>query len=170
MSLKTYVREIADFPKAGISFKDITPILSDPAASDEFLQELIAPIADLQITKVVGIESRGFFFGTRIAAALGVGFVPVRKRGKLPFTTFSASYDLEYGQDVLEMHTDAISPGDRVLIHDDVLATGGTAKAAAYLIEKAGGVIVQFNFMMELSFLNGRQKISHYPVFSVLEY
>lgn len=170
MSLKTYIREIQDFPKPGISFKDITPILSNPAASDEFLRELILPLADLQITKVIGIESRGFFFGTRIAASLGVGFVPVRKKGKLPFNTFSANYDLEYGSDVLEMHTDAICKGDKVLVHDDVLATGGTAKAVAELVGKAGGEIVQFNFIMELSFLNGRAKINQFPVFSVVQY
>lgn len=170
MSLKKHIREISNFPKAGISFKDITPILINPTVSDEFLKQLILPLSDLQITKVIGIESRGFFFGTRIAASLNVGFVPVRKKGKLPFQTFSASYDLEYGQDVLEMHIDAIQPGDRVVIHDDVLATGGTAEAVAKLVEKAGGEIVQFNFMMELSFLNGREKINSYPIFSVVQF
>lgn len=170
MSLKTYVREIADFPKPGISFKDITPILSNPKVSDEFLKQLIAPLADLQINKVLGIESRGFFFGTRIAAELGVGFIPVRKKGKLPYKTFSASYELEYGSDVLEMHIDAIQKGDKVVIHDDVLATGGTAKAVSELVLQAGGEIVQFNFLMELAFLNGREKMSDYPIFALLEY
>lgn len=170
MSLKTYIREISDFPKPGIAFKDITPILSNPEISNEFLKQLIAPLVDLQINKVIGIESRGFFFGTRIAAELGVGFVPVRKKGKLPYKTFSASYDLEYGTDVLEMHIDAIQKGDKVVIHDDVLATGGTANAVRELVEKAGGEIVQFNFIMELSFLNGREKISDYPIFALLKY
>ena len=170
MSLKTYIREISDFPKPGIAFKDITPILSNPEISNEFLKQLIAPLADLQINKVIGIESRGFFFGTRIAAELGVGFVPVRKKGKLPYKTFSASYDLEYGTDVLEMHIDAMQKGDKVVIHDDVLATGGTANAVRELVEKAGGEIVQFNFIMELSFLNGREKISDYPIFALLKY
>ena len=170
MSLKTFIREISDFPKPGIAFKDITPILSNPEISNEFLKQLIAPLADLQINKVIGIESRGFFFGTRIAAELGVGFVPVRKKGKLPYKTFSASYDLEYGTDVLEMHIDAIQKGDKVVIHDGVLATGGTANAVRELVEKAGGEIVQFNFIMELSFLNGREKISDYPIFALLKY
>ncbi len=170
MSLKTYIREISDFPKPGIAFKDITPILSNPEICNEFLKQLIAPLVDLQINKVIGIESRGFFFGTRIAAELGVGFVPVRKKGKLPYKTFSASYDLEYGTDVLEMHIDAIQKGDKVVIHDDVLATGGTANAVRELVEKAGGEIVQFNFIMELSFLNGREKISDYPIFALLKY
>jgi adenine phosphoribosyltransferase len=131
---------------------------------------LINNLKEQKIDKVVGAESRGFFFATLLAYELHAGFVPVRKPNKLPFTTLSASYELEYGTDTLEVHTDAIQPGDRVLIHDDVLATGGTAKAVCELVEKLGGVIVQCNFLMELSFLNGREKISKYPVYAPLVY
>lgn len=124
----------------------------------------------MKIDKVVGVESRGFFFATLLAHELGAGFVPVRKPNKLPYQTVSASYELEYGSDVLEMHIDAIKPGERVLIHDDVLATGGTAKAVCDLVEKQGGEIVQCNFLMVLSFLNGMDKISRYNVYSPLTY
>lgn len=170
MSLKKYVRDIQGFPKEGILFKDITPLLIDPKARKECLEILLATLKDKQIDKVIGVESRGFFFGMLLADALNVGFVPVRKPNKLPYETISASYDLEYGTDNLEIHTDAIQKGERVLIHDDVLATGGTAEAVCELVEKLGGEIVQLNFLLELAFLNGREKIKGYDVFAAMEY
>lgn len=170
MSINNYIRDIQDFPKPGINFKDITPLLNNPEARKEFLQLLVKSLGDKKIDKVVGVESRGFFFGMLLAQELGVGFVPVRKPKKLPFSVISASYELEYGSDALEIHTDAIQKGEKVLIHDDVLATGGTAKAVAELVEQLGGEIVQFNFLMELSFLNGRNKISQYEIYSPLVY
>lgn len=170
MVLTDYIRDIQDFPKPGINFKDITPLLNNPEARKECLQLLLKNLHDKKIDKVVGVESRGFFFGMLLAQELNVGFVPVRKPKKLPFSVISASYELEYGKDTLEMHTDAIQKGERILIHDDVLATGGTAKAVAELVEKLGGEIVQFNFLMELSFLNGRNKISQYEIYSPLVY
>ncbi|MFY0481482.1 adenine phosphoribosyltransferase [Flavobacterium sp. PLA-1-15] len=170
MSIDQYIRGIQDFPKPGINFKDITPLLNDPEARKECLKLLVSSLRDKKIDKVVGVESRGFFFGMLLAQELGVGFVPVRKPKKLPFAVISASYELEYGTDTLEIHTDAIQKGEKVLIHDDVLATGGTAKAVAELVEELGGEIVQFNFLMELSFLNGRNKISQYEIYSPLVY
>ena len=170
MNIKNYIRDIQDFPKEGISFKDITPLLNDPVARKKCLEVLIAPLKEVHIDKVVGVESRGFFFGTLIAQELKAGFIPVRKPNKLPYETISASYDLEYGTDTLQMHTDAIQKGDRVLIHDDVLATGGTAKAVCELVEKLGGIIVQCNFIMELTFLNGREKLGNVPIFATVSY
>jgi adenine phosphoribosyltransferase len=169
-SIEKHIRTIKDFPKEGISFKDITPLLLHHQASKECLDAFIAAVKEHKIDKVVGIESRGFFFGTLIAHELKAGFIPVRKPKKLPYETISATYELEYGTDTLEMHIDAIQKGDKVLIHDDVLATGGTAKAVGELVEKLGGEIVQFSFIMELGFLEGRKKIAQYPVFSVLKY
>lgn len=170
MSIEQYIRDIQDFPKPGIGFKDITPLLNNHEATKECLRLLVNSLQDKKIDKVVGVESRGFFFGMLLAQELGAGFVPVRKQKKLPFSVISASYELEYGSDVLEMHTDAIQEGERVLVHDDVLATGGTAKAVAQLVEQLGGEIVQFNFLMELSFLGGREKIRQYEIFSPLVY
>lgn len=170
MSITDYIRDIKDFPKPGINFKDITPLLNNPIARKECLQLLVNSLHDKKIDKVVGVESRGFFFGMLLAQELNVGFVPVRKPKKLPFSVISASYDLEYGSDALEIHTDAIQKGEKILIHDDVLATGGTAKAVGELVEQLGGEIVQFNFLMELSFLNGRNKISQYEIYSPLVY
>ena len=170
MSLDKYIRHIDDFPKAGIGFKDITPLLNDFNARTECLNMLHNAVRELNIDKVVAIESRGFFFGMLLAQQLKVGFVPIRKKDKLPFTTFTASYDLEYGSDVLQMHTDAIQKGERILIHDDVLATGGTAKAACELVEEAGGIVVQCNFLMELDFLKGREKIEQYDIFAAVHY
>ncbi|RED27038.1 adenine phosphoribosyltransferase [Flavobacterium cutihirudinis] len=170
MQIENYIRDIQDFPKEGILFKDITPLLNDPIARKECLKILVESLKGQKIDKVVGAESRGFFFGMLLAHELNAGFIPVRKPKKLPFDTISASYQLEYGFDSLEMHTDAIKIGDRVLIHDDVLATGGTAKAVCELVERLGGEIVQCNFLMELSFLNGREKINSYPIFSALTY
>lgn len=170
MILNQYIRDIQDFPKLGITFKDITPLLANPVAVKQCMALLMNNLKEHKIDKVVGVESRGFFFATLLAYELGVGFVPVRKPKKLPFETISSSYELEYGMDTLEMHTDAIQKGERVLIHDDVLATGGTAKAVCELVEKLGGEIVQCNFLIELSFLNGRKKIDVYDVYSPLVY
>jgi adenine phosphoribosyltransferase len=170
MSLKKYIRDIQDFPKEGIVFKDITPLLIDAKARKECLEILVSSLKDKKIDKVIGVESRGFFFGMLLAQELNVGFVPVRKPNKLPFDTISASYELEYGSDTLEIHSDAIQKGDRVLIHDDVLATGGTAKAVCELVEQLGGIIVQCNFLMELTFLNGREKIAGNEIFAAMTY
>jgi adenine phosphoribosyltransferase len=170
MVLEQYIRNIEDFPKSGIIFKDITPLLASPEATEECLQLLINSLKGKQIDKVVGVESRGFFFATLLAHHFKAGFIPVRKPKKLPFETISASYALEYGTDSLEIHIDAIQKGDKVLIHDDVLATGGTAKAVCELVEQLGGEIVQLNFLMELSFLKGREKIKEYPVFAAITY
>ena len=170
MTLENYIRDIQDFPKPGILFKDITPMLLDPIGRQECLNLLLSKLQNLNINKVVGVESRGFFFGILLAEALNVGFVPVRKPNKLPYSTISASYELEYGSDTLEIHTDAIQKGDKVLIHDDVLATGGTAKAVCELVERLGGEIVHINFLMELSFLNGRAKLGDKELFAALTY
>ena len=168
--IENYIRDIQDFPKKGILFKDITPLLNDPKAREESLKLLVTDLKEEKIDVVVGAESRGFFFGMLIAHELNAGFVPIRKPNKLPAETIRASYALEYGTDSLEIHTDAIKKGDRVLIHDDVLATGGTAKAMCELVESLGGEIVQVNFLMEIEFLRGREKMKDYPVFSVLKY
>lgn len=170
MPLKKYIRDIQDFPKPGIGFKDITPLLINPVARKETLNILLSSLKGQKIDKVIGVESRGFFFGMLLAEELNAGFIPVRKPNKLPYTTISASYDLEYGSDSLEIHIDAIQKGDRVVIHDDVLATGGTAKAVCELVEQLGGEIVQVNFLMELSFLNGREKLGTHPIFSAMVY
>ncbi len=170
MILEKFIRDVADFPKPGIIFKDITPLLANPEATKACLHLLMNSLKDKNITKVVGIESRGFFFATLIAQELNAGFIPVRKPKKLPFETIAATYELEYGSDTLEIHTDAIQKGDRVLIHDDVLATGGTAKAVCELVEKLGGEIIQVNFLMELSFLNGRDKIKNHEIFAAITY
>ena len=150
IQLQNYIRDIKDFPKPGIVFKDITPLLSDPQASEACLEQLLNLVGNQNIDKVVGVEARGFFFGNSLAQSLNAGFVPVRKPGKLPAVTISQTYDLEYGTDTLQIHKDAIKPGDRVLIHDDILATGGTAKAVCNLVERLEGVIVQCNFLIAL--------------------
>jgi adenine phosphoribosyltransferase len=170
MPLKKYIRDIQDFPKPGVGFKDITPLLIDPNARKETLEVLLSTLKDKKIGKVIGVESRGFFFGILLADALKAGFIPVRKPNKLPYETISASYDLEYGSDTLEIHIDAIQKGDKVLIHDDVLATGGTAKAVCELVERLGGEIVQCNFLMELTFLKGRDKLVSHPIFAAMTY
>lgn len=169
MELRTFIREIPDFPKPGISFKDITPLLLHPEASNEALKRLLQGVPG-RVDKVVAMESRGFLFGMPLARELDCGFVPVRKPGKLPAQTLQQSFDLEYGSDVLEIHQDAISPGDRVLVHDDVLATGGTAEATAKMIQKLGGVVVQFNFLIELSALQGRSKLNGIDVHVIFDY
>lgn len=170
MNIADYIRDIQDFPKEGIGFKDITPLLNDHAAMVEATNQLLALVGDKKIDRVVGMESRGYFFATLLAEKLGAGFVPVRKPGKLPFDTISEAYGLEYGTDILEIHTDSIKPGEKVLIHDDVLATGGTAEAVCKLVERLGGEIVQVNFLMELSFLHGRDKLANYDVKSLISY
>jgi len=168
--IEKFIRTIEDFPKPGIQFKDITPLLGNKQASLDCLNSLLEMVGDQKIDKVVGIESRGFFFGMLLAQKLNAGFVPIRKPGKLPFTTLKEPYLLEYGMDALEIHEDAIEKGERILLHDDVLATGGTAKAACKLIEQLGGKIIQCNFLIELDFLEGNQKIKKYPIKSLLHY
>jgi len=170
INLKEYVRDIVGFPKEGINFKDITPLLSDAKACKACSEQLYLMAKDLQIDTVVGVEARGFYFGVPLANRLGAGFVPVRKPGKLPYKTISITYNLEYGTDTLEIHQDTIKPGDRVLLHDDVLATGGTAKAVCELIEDLGGVVVQCNFIMELSFLEGDKKLKPREIKSIFTY
>ena len=168
--LKNFIRDVPDFPKKGIIFKDITTLLKDPTALQMTIEQLYDCVKTKKFDKVVGIESRGFIFGSMLAERLNAGFIPLRKPGKLPAATEREVYDLEYGQDSIEIHKDAISQGDRVLIHDDLLATGGTAKAAANLIEKLGGKVVSFLFLVELSFLKGRDKLSDYEVKSLIDY
>jgi adenine phosphoribosyltransferase len=170
VEIETLIRDIADFPKQGILFKDITPLLANPEATAICLSELVRLTEGQSINKVVGIESRGFFFATLLAKELNAGFVPIRKSGKLPYTTLKQPYALEYGMDSIEIHEDAIQKGDKVLLHDDVLATGGTARAACKLIEKLGGEIVQCNFLIELAFLKGAQKLNRYEIRSLLTY
>ncbi len=155
--LEQAVRTIPDFPKPGIQFKDITPILSDPVLLGQAVEALAAPYLNDGITKVIGIEARGFILGAMLAQFLGAGFVPVRKRGKLPYETVAVEYELEYGTDAIEMHVDAIEPTDRVLIHDDVIATGGTASACYRLASSSGAEVVGYAFLMELTFLQGRR-------------
>ena len=168
--IEDHIREIPDFPKKGISYKDITPLLQNPLATRSAVEEFLKRLNGQKIDKVVGIESRGFFFATLLAQELNAGFTPIRKPGKLPFRTFRESYSLEYGEDILEIHEDAIEPGEKVLVHDDVLATGGTAAAACKLVKKMGGEIVQCNFLMDLQFLNGKEKLKPYEVVSLVSY
>ncbi len=156
------LRDVHDFPKPGIVFKDITPIFHSPELSNEIVDYLYEYYKDKNIDVVVGIESRGFFFGFPLAMKLGVPFVPIRKKGKLPYDTISYKYDLEYGSAEMEMHVDAIAQGQRVLIHDDLLATGGTAIAAAKLIEMCEAKVAGFSFIIDLGFLKGREKINQY--------
>lgn len=170
IQLEDFIRNIQDFPKAGVVFKDITPLLADPEASRVCFEQLLQLTEMQPVDKVVGIESRGFFFAMLLAQALDAGFVPVRKPGKLPYPTLKQPYALEYGMDTLEIHEDAIQQGDKVLLHDDVLATGGTAQAACRLIEQLGGEIVQCNFLIELSFLKGARKLGNHEIRSVLSY
>jgi adenine phosphoribosyltransferase len=166
--LARYIRDVPDYPKAGIIFKDITPLLGDPTAFAAACERMTAPYKDRGVTHIVAIESRGFLFGAPIAMALGAGLVPMRKAGKLPHTTTGISYDLEYGTDRLEVHTDALSDRSRVVLVDDVLATGGTAAAACELIESLGARIVGCSFLMRLGFLNGLERLAGRDVSSVL--
>jgi adenine phosphoribosyltransferase len=168
--LRAGVREIPDFPKKGIVFKDITPILSDPALFRASIDLFLELSCGKEIDKIVGIDARGFVFGSAVAYELGVGFVPIRKRGKLPYQTEVAKYSLEYGEAEMEMHIDAIRAGERVVLVDDLLATGGTAAAAAVLIRKAGGNLLEAQFLIELESLHGRNQLEPTPVTSFLKY
>jgi len=156
------IRDVHDFPKEGIVFKDITPIMMDAGLSNEILEALAEQFRSENLQGIAGIESRGFLFGFPLAMALGIPFIMIRKKGKLPYKKISHAYELEYGSAVIEMHSDALTPGDRILIHDDLLATGGSAAAAAELIQKCQGVVAGFNFMVELQFLEGREKLKTY--------
>jgi len=158
--IKSAIRDIPDFPKQGIIFKDITPILKDPLLCEGIVDAFVEQLKGTRIDAIVGIESRGFFFGLSLAVRLGVPFVPARKAGKLPFTIRQKSYELEYGTAAIELHSDAFEPGKHVLIHDDLLATGGTALAAAELIQEMGGIVAGFAFVVGLNFLNGRELIT----------
>lgn len=166
--LAKILRDIHDFPKPGIVFKDITPLLADPAALSLAVEFLTQPFRDRHVDLVVGAESRGFIFGTAVARNLSAGFVPIRKPGKLPYKTKRVEYALEYGTDAMEIHEDAISPGDSVLMIDDLLATGGTMAACCELVKSLGGNIVGVAFLIELTFLNGREKFSGMPIHSVI--
>jgi adenine phosphoribosyltransferase len=168
--LKTKIRHVPDFPKAGILFYDITTLLNDREGFRDMVGALAAPYADRGVDQVVGIESRGFILGAAVASQLGAGFVPIRKPGKLPSKTHREDYALEYGTDGLEIHCDAVREGQRVLIVDDVLATGGTARAASGLVRRVGGDLVGLTFLIELNFLKGREKLTGEAVYSVLQY
>lgn len=169
-SLKTAIRDVPDFPKPGIVFKDITTLLKDPLAFRRAMDLLVVLCSDRPVDKVVAVESRGFIIGSLLASRLDVGFVPVRKPGKLPHRTRRASYALEYGTDSIEIHEDAIAPGERVLVVDDLIATGGTARAVAELVESLGGKVAAIAFLVELTFLNGREKLKGYDVLSLIRY
>ena len=170
VDFKSLIRDVPDFPKPGILFKDITPLLSDAAGLKAALDALANPYSNAGITAVVGMESRGFIFGVPVADRLGVGFVPVRKPGKLPSDTVSEEFTLEYGTDTLEIHKDALKPGDKVLIIDDLLATGGTAKATINLVKKLGAEVAGIGFVIELAFLNGKEALGDTPVHSLITY
>ena len=170
MDLEKIIRDVPDFPKKGIIFKDITTLLKDTEAFKQTIDMMVEKYKGKGIGKIVGIESRGFIFGGAVAYLLGCGFVPARKPGKLPAETISESYTLEYGENTLELHVDAIEKGEKVVIIDDLLATGGTAAAVAKLVEKLGGQIEGLEFLIELDFLKGKEKLSGYPVYSYLHY
>ncbi len=168
--LRKFIRDIPDFPKPGILFRDLTPLLRDAQALRQAVAAVAAPFKQEPVDCVVGVESRGFVIGTPVALELGVGFIPVRKQGKLPYKTFEATYELEYGSDTLEMHVDAIEDGQRVLIVDDLIATGGTAAATVRLVRQAGAEVVGCAFLIELTALNGRKQLTRERVHSVLDY
>lgn len=170
MDLKAHIRDIPDFPKPGILFRDITPLLSNPDALQYSIDYFAEQVADYQPDYIVGIESRGFMFGMPLAYKMGVGFAPVRKPGKLPSAVHSASYDLEYGSDTLELHQDAFPEGSRVLVVDDLIATGGTAAATYDLVEKTGSTVVGFGFVIELLALAGRKKLPDVPITALMQY
>ena len=169
-SLKNKIRDIADFPEPGIMFKDITPLVQDPATLKTCIEALISPYRNTPITAVAGMEARGFIFGSLAAWELNVGFIPLRKPGKLPYDVQKVDYSLEYGEASLEAHSDAIEPGNTILLIDDVLATGGTARASCELVEKLGGQVVACAFVMELGFLRGRERLEAYPVHTLVCY
>jgi len=168
--LRAAVRDVPDFPKRGIVFKDITPVLSDPVLFRASIDLFLERCRGLKIDKIVGIDARGFLFGSAVAYELGLGFVPIRKRGKLPYRTETAKYSLEYGEAEMEMHVDAISAGERIVLVDDLLATGGTSAAAAVLIRKAGGHLLEAQFLIELESLHGRKRLQPTPVTAFLKY
>jgi adenine phosphoribosyltransferase len=170
VGLRRFIRDVPDFPKPGILFRDITPLLADPRAFQETIDLISARYEGRGITKVVAIESRGFVFACPVALRLGAGFIPLRKPGKLPYKTIRESYALEYGEATIEIHQDAISPGDKLLVLDDLLATGGTAAAAVSLVRKLGGEVVELCFVIELAALKGREKLPGTPIFSLLTF
>lgn len=169
-NLKAAIREIPDWPKKGILFYDITTLLKDGQAFQQAVQALTLPYQNKSVDVVLGIEARGFIFASSVAYALKAGFVPIRKPKKLPAPTYQAQYSLEYGEDSIEVHQDAVQPGQRVLIVDDLIATGGTAKAAAELVERMRGILVGFAFLVELEFLHGRDLLKKYDITSILKY
>jgi adenine phosphoribosyltransferase len=170
VDLKSKIRDVQDFPKPGVVFKDIMPLLSDPEALHDAVDRIAAWAGPREPDIVLGAEARGYITGGALACRLGCGFVPARKPGKLPWRTVAVKYALEYGFDQLEVHADSIRAGQRVLVHDDVLATGGTAKATVELVEQLGGVVVGLPFIIELAFLNGRERLEGHDVFSLIEY
>jgi adenine phosphoribosyltransferase len=168
--LRSRIRDIPDFPKEGILFRDITPLLADVEAFRTSIQLMVEPLDGESVDAVIGIESRGFMFGAALADKLGVGFVPVRKPGKLPAATYRAEYDLEYGSDAVEIHRDALKPGDRVVVVDDLIATGGTAQATARLVQQCGAEVAAFVFVINLVALEGTKKLEPHRVISILDY
>lgn len=168
--LKNFIRDVPDFPKPGVVFKDITPLLLSAAAFQSTITHLANRFSGRKVDQVVGIEARGFIFAAAVAYRMGVGFIPARKKGKLPWKTERVSYQLEYGEDILEIHQDAIKPGSRILLVDDVLATGGTAQAITNLIQRMGGIVEGVGFVIELAFLDGRSKLPGFPVESLIRY
>ncbi len=170
MDLKSYVRDIPDWPKQGVVFKDITPLLGNKDSFKYAIDSIANHYKGKQIDMILGAEARGFILASALAYKMGCGFVPARKPGKLPYNTLSAEYDLEYGTDTLEMHEDAIKPNDRVLVVDDLIATGCTAAAKVKLVEQLGGKVVGIAFLIELAFLNGRDKLNNYDIYSLIKY
>ena len=168
--IEALIRDVPDFPEPGIVFKDITPVLADPIAFSTIIDLIVVHFGRGNVDKVVGIEARGFILGAPVAYHFGAGIIPVRKKGKLPHDTLEESYALEYGSAALEIHTDAVQPGERVLVVDDVLATGGTAKAAASLVERVGGKVCGIATLIELEFLHGRDKLQGYDLFTLIQY
>lgn len=170
--VKATIRDVPDFPKPGILFKDITPVLADAALCRDLLNGFVDQLGEIKVDGIVGIESRGFLFGMLLAQKLQVPFLPVRKKGKLPFKTYSYEYNLEYGSATIEMHTDSIKSGSSIIIHDDLLATGGTAAATAELVKMQGGIVSAFSFLINLSFLNGKEKLAPHSdnIFSIVNY
>jgi adenine phosphoribosyltransferase len=168
--LRSLIRDVPDFPQEGVLFKDITPLLADPIAFSTVIDLIVVHYGRGSVDKVVGIEARGFIIASPVAYHFGAGFIPVRKKDKLPWQTESAEYSLEYGTATLQVHTDAVLPGERVLIVDDVLATGGTAKATADLVERIGGKVVGLAFLIELGFLKGRERLEGYDLFTLIDY
>jgi len=168
--IKQYIRDIPDFPQPGVLYRDITPLLANPIAFKSVLDALAAQYQGAKVEAVVAVESRGFIFGAPLAYLLGVPFVTARKFGKLPYTTINVAYQLEYGEAIIEMHTDALTPDQRVLIVDDLLATGGTTAATVELVEKLGGNVIGIAFVIELTFLNGRQRLGDHDIFALIQY